>query len=180
MEAAFVPPFSLEHAVNPEPVKLARCQTDRAPTFASRSQALPKTTVQTPAPSINVTPLIDVLLVLLIIFMVIQPQKEMKLPVKAPGPAPESAPPAPHILMLAVSADARLRLNSQPVPTGELSPTLAKLMQERSADDRALFIKAPDHFPYQFMIDLIDTAKKSGVITVGLLKDEPGKAVMAR
>ncbi|HTG14826.1 MAG TPA: biopolymer transporter ExbD, partial [Blastocatellia bacterium] len=47
-------------------------------------------------PTINVTPLIDVLLVLLIIFMVIQPQKEAKLPVRAPEPAKVDIPASPE------------------------------------------------------------------------------------
>ncbi|MEW6210949.1 MAG: biopolymer transporter ExbD [Acidobacteriota bacterium] len=123
------------------------------------------------APSINVTPLIDVLLVLLIIFMVIQPQKEMKLPVRAPQPATD-AQPATGILMLTVSESARLELNTHPISLDELGLKLSTLMGERATDDRALFIKAASSLPYPFIVRLIDMAKKSGVISVGLLADE--------
>ncbi len=127
-----------------------------------------------PAPSINVTPLIDVLLVLLIIFMVIQPQKEMKLPVRAPQPAPD-APPQPGTLMLTVSQSAQLQLNTHPVTLDDLGAQLSGLMEERKVEDRALFIKAAPMLPYPFILHLIDTAKKSGVVSVGLLADDGGK-----
>jgi biopolymer transport protein TolR len=126
-----------------------------------------------PPPSINVTPLIDVLLVLLIIFMVIQPQKEAKLPVRAPDrPAIDGGPPPPEMLMLAVSGDMQLRLNSHSVELGELMPLLAKLMEQRTADQRTLFIRAPSLLSYGPVVLLIDLAKGAGVVTVGLVKDE--------
>jgi len=125
-----------------------------------------------PAPSINVTPLIDVLLVLLIIFMVIQPQKEAKLPVKAPEHAKIETPPSPETLMLTVSGDMVLQLNSKPIEVGALLPFLADLMEQRTLDTRALFIKAPSGLAYGSVVLLIDLAKGAGVITVGLVKDE--------
>jgi len=125
-----------------------------------------------PPPSINVTPLIDVLLVLLIIFMVIQPHKEAKLPVKAPERAPESLPPSPEMLMLTVSGDMQLELNSKHVEVDDLLPLLAELMEQRPVDSRTLFIKAPGGLAYGPVVLLIDLAKGSGVITVGLIQDQ--------
>ena len=126
-----------------------------------------------PPPSINVTPLIDVLLVLLIIFMVIQPHKEAKLPVKAPErDASIDPPPSPETLMLTVSGDMLLQLNSKPIEVGELLPFLADLMEQRTLDTRTLFIKAPSGLAYGSVVLLIDLAKGAGVITVGLVKDE--------
>jgi biopolymer transport protein ExbD len=128
--------------------------------------------VSTP-PSINVTPLVDVLLVLLIIFMVIQPQKEAKLPVRAPDrPQPHAGPPPPGMLMLTASGAMQLELNSRSVELGELLPLLAKLMEQRTADQRTLFIKAPSSLSYGPVVLLIDLAKGAGVVTVGLVKDE--------
>ena len=123
-------------------------------------------------PVINVTPLIDVLLVLLIIFMVIQPHKEAKLPVKAPEHAPIYPPPSPETLMLTVSGEMRLELNSKPIDVGELLPLLANLMEQRPLDNRTLFIKAPPTLAYGPVVLLIDLAKGAGVITVVLVKDE--------
>jgi len=124
------------------------------------------------SPDINVTPLIDVLLVLLIIFMVIQPQKEAKLPVRAPAPQQEAGPAPPEMLMLTVSGDMRLALNSTPVDLGDLMPLLGKLMEERTAEQRTLFIKAPTMLAYGPVLLLIDLAKGAGVVTVGLVRDE--------
>jgi biopolymer transport protein TolR len=120
-------------------------------------------------PTINVTPLVDVLLVLLIIFFVIQPRKEAKLPVTAPNPAPENAQPSPETLMLVVSNDSRLALNSKPVELDELIPLLAVLMQQRPTDLRTLLIKAPPRVSYESIVSLIDLTKGAGVITIGLL-----------
>ena len=125
-----------------------------------------------PPPAINVTPLIDVLLVLLIIFMVIQPHKEAKLPVKAPAPAPVDLPPSPESLMLTVSGDMQLELNSKPIEVGELLPLLEGLMERRPLDTRTLFIKAPAILAYGPVVLLIDLAKGAGVVTIGLVQDE--------
>ena len=122
----------------------------------------------TPPPAINVTPLIDVLLVLLIIFMVIQPHKEAKLAVKAPAPIDGPAPPT--TLMLTVSGDMRLELNSKPVEMGELLPMLRELMEQRPFDSRTLFIKAPSALMYGPVVLLIDLAKGAGAVTVGLVR----------
>ena len=142
--------------------------------LSQRSTTLSKPVSKAAQPSINVTPLIDVLLVLLIIFMVIQPQKEMKLPVRAPQPAPD-APPQPGMLMLTVSQSAQLQLNTHPIQIDDLGLKLASLMDERQADDRALFIKASSTLPYPFIVRLIDMARRSGVISVGLLADDEEK-----
>lgn len=125
-----------------------------------------------PPPVINVTPLIDVLLVLLIIFMVIQPHREAKLPVKAPERAPVDQPSSPETLMLTVSGDMQLQINSKPIEVGELLALLTDLMEQRPLDTRTLFIKAPPMLAYGPVVLLIDLAKGAGVVNVGLVKDE--------
>lgn len=121
-------------------------------------------------PSINVTPLIDVLLVLLIMFMVIQPHNEMKLPVRAPQPQTDPPPaPSPDMLMLTVASDFQLALNTTPVTIEELLPLLSSLMEQRPTELRTLFIKAPAGMRYESVVLLIDLAKGSGVVTVGLV-----------
>lgn len=123
-------------------------------------------------PAINVTPLIDVLLVLLIIFMVIQPQKEAKLPVRAPALAPPQTIASPETLMLTVTSGFQLALNSKPLALDELLPRLSELMEQRPLDARTLFIKAPRWLQYGSVVLLIDLAKGAGVVTVGLSADE--------
>jgi biopolymer transport protein ExbD len=136
----------------------------------SSNQSTNKTSPSS-SPNINVTPLIDVLLVLLIIFMVIAPRREAQLPVKAPQQADEGAKPNPETLMLTVSAQFQLALNSKPIIHSELGPVLKDLMQQRETDGRMLFIKAPPLVPYESVVSLVDVAKGSGVMTVGLLAD---------
>jgi biopolymer transport protein ExbD len=122
-------------------------------------------------PAINVTPLIDVLLVLIIIFMVIAPRREAQLPVRAPQPANGGDPPPSEMLMLTVSNEYQLALNTQPLGNEELGWVLKDLMEQREADARVLFIKAPAILPYDSVVALIDTAKGSGTLTIGLLCD---------
>ncbi len=124
------------------------------------------------APTINVTPLVDVLLVLLILFMIAQPKREQKLPVTTPQPAVEDSPSPPEMLMLTVSEDFQLALNSQAIRMEELLPLLSRLMEERQVEARALFIKAPPRAAYHSVVLLIDLAKGAGVKTIGLLADE--------
>jgi biopolymer transport protein TolR len=124
------------------------------------------------SPTINVTPLIDVLLVLLIIFMVIQPQKEARLPVRAPEPAKLDIPASPETLMLTVTTNFELALNSRPLALDELLSKLTELMKQRQLDTRTLFIKAPPLLQYDSIVLLIDLAKGAGVVAVGLVADE--------
>lgn len=73
--------------------------------------------------------------------------------------------------MLSVSADMHLELNSKRVEVESLMPLLADLMEQRPADSRTLFIKAPPRMAYGAVVLLIDLAKGSGVLTVGLVQD---------
>ena len=123
-------------------------------------------------PTINVTPLIDVLLVLLIIFMVIQPQKEAKLPVRAPEPAKVDIPASPETLMLTVTTNFELALNSKALRLDELPPKLTELMEHSQRDTRTLFIKAPPLLRYDSIVLLIDLAKGAGVVTVGRVAED--------
>jgi biopolymer transport protein ExbD len=136
----------------------------------SKNQSSHKTNA-TASPTINVTPLIDVLLVLLIIFMVISPRREAQLAVKSPQQADDRARPNPEMLMLTVSDEWQLALNRKPITNNELALVLKDLMEQREADARALFIKAPSLVPYEAVVSLVDIAKGSGVMTVGLLTD---------
>jgi biopolymer transport protein TolR len=131
---------------------------------------LPDRSASTP-PTINVTPLIDVLLVLLIIFMVIQPQKEANLPVRAPAPPQRDIPTSQETLMLTVTTNFGLALNSKALTLDELPPKLAELMEQRQLDARTLFIKAPALLQYDSIVLLIDLAKGAGVVTVGLVAE---------
>lgn len=103
--------------------------------------------------------------------MVIQPHREAKLPVKAPERA-QTDLPSPETLMLTVSGDMHLELNSKRIQVESLMPLLTDLMEQCPVDSRTLFIKAPPALMYGPIVLLIDLAKGSGVITVGLVQDQ--------
>ena len=75
-------------------------------------------------------------------------------------------------LMLTLSSEFRLELNRKPLTAEELKPVLAALMDQRTTEQRMLFIKAPSQIPYDLVVGLIDCAKGSGVVTVGLIQGE--------
>lgn len=128
-------------------------------------------------PNINVTPLIDVLLVLLIIFMVIQPQKEAKfesqIPQK-PQDTKDSVVPPSDLLMVDVKMqgaglDQQIELNSRAMTLVELSTTLKDLLEQRP--DKTVFIKAPKDKQYGDIVSVIDAVKGAGAQPIGLQID---------
>lgn len=129
-------------------------------------------------PNINVTPLIDVLLVLLIIFMVIQPQKEAKFESQIPQkPQPETenkiVPPSDMLMvdvkMSGNGLDQQVELNSKPMTLVELATTLKDLLEQRP--DKTVFIKAPKDKQYGDIVAVIDTVKGAGALPIGLQID---------
>ena len=128
-------------------------------------------------PNINVTPLIDVLLVLLIIFMVIQPQKEAKfesqIP-KKPQETKDAQTPPSDLLMVDVKKtgmglDQTVELNSKPMNLQELAATLKDLLEQRP--NKAVFLKAPKDKFYGDIVYVIDVLKGAGAQPIGLQID---------
>lgn len=130
-------------------------------------------------PDINVTPLVDVLLVLLIIFFVIQPQKEAKFESQIPQKPDESSQNAPvppaDLLMVdvktGVGLDQNVELNSKPYTLIDLGPVLKDLLEQRPSDNRAVFLKAPKDKPYGDIVYVIDVLKGAGAQPIGLQID---------
>jgi biopolymer transport protein ExbD len=123
-------------------------------------------------PYINVTPLIDVLLVLLIIFMVISPQKPHKFEAKVPEKPPENQippPPDPLTLVVSVTKGGSFKLNQTDASSlGDLSKLLHSALDGRPADRKAVFVKAPSVTKYGQVVDVIDVIKEAGGSPIGL------------
>jgi biopolymer transport protein TolR len=119
------------------------------------------------APEINVTPMIDVLLVLIIIFMLVSPQSR-GLDVSAPTPAPrdDQTHPANNIVVT-VCADDSVRLNREQVALADVPTRLAALYQGHP--EGVLFVRAEGKLEYRQMARAIDLARGAGVARVALM-----------
>jgi len=142
-------------------------------------------------PNINVTPLIDVLLVLLIIFMVITPMKPHKFEAKVPAePKPDDqtvAKPNPLTLVVAVNnADKKVTLNKEPAgdvsDASLLTERLSAIFKDRETQgafregtnevEKTVFIKSPRSARYGEVVRVLDAVKQAGAQPIGLQIDD--------
>jgi biopolymer transport protein ExbD len=127
---------------------------------------------------INITPYIDILLVLLIIFMVAAPLKHYDHPVRVPQPAPpqkQDQKAKPDLIIVDLDLDHSVRLNSQPTTLEKLETTLTEVFRRRASKN--MFIRGDASLPYGDVFVLLDIAKRSGATDIALLdkneKDTP-------
>ncbi len=153
----------------------------------------------TPPPFINVTPLIDVLLVLLIIFMVAVPLNPSRFMAKVPSPPPENTPDLkanPYTLVVTVAPDRTLKLNHDGDmgtldDMSKLTTKLASVFNDRTQNrayrhdmfnrfdlpdderiEKTVFIKAPRGLLYGEIAKVIDGLKGAGASPIGLQLDD--------
>ena len=119
---------------------------------------------KTAAPFINVTPLIDVLLVLLIIFMIISPARPYKFEARIPDRLDGDIRPEPNqALVVTIDHGGGYALNMQPAKTlDELRSQLSRALDGRPADLKAVFLKAPRTLNYGEVAKVIDIMKPAG------------------
>lgn len=123
-------------------------------------------------PSMNVTPLVDVVLVLLIIFMVITPMivKQFRVVVPEKADAAEPAPTqAPPVVVLDVGDDGAARINGEVVPDEALAERVSRILAARS--DRSMFFQAADAVPYGRALDVLDLARAGGTNAIAVLTE---------
>jgi biopolymer transport protein ExbD len=127
-----------------------------------------------PQASINVTPMIDVLLVLLIIFMAVAPETPHGFAATVPAPVEStSRPPEPdHPVVLEISSAGGLQLNTQLVAQTELYTKLAEIFSRNAG--RVLFLRAAPELEYARIARAIDMAKDAGADRIALLTRQPG------
>ena len=140
---------------------------------------------------INVTPLVDVVLVLLIIFMVVVPLLMQGYDVQSPRTSVEGVPAQEDVVQVVLGiapegcsilqppagdglpADCRVTLGDRDIPAAELPSRVAELLGDRPSDERVLFLAADDRLNYEGVLRIVDLAK-SGVddLTIGVIPAE--------
>jgi biopolymer transport protein TolR len=120
---------------------------------------------------INVTPMIDVLLVLLIIFMIAQPLSRMAMDVQVPPPDTPNTNQQPSFqIVLELLDDGTYAINTQPYPKDQLDAQLHAIYDDRPA--KLMFIKAGPNRIYQDVVEAMDIARGAGVQVIGFTPKE--------
>lgn len=125
----------------------------------------------TPMSDINMTPLIDVMLVLLVIFMITAPLLVGSVRVNLPKAQATSASPVPKFLAVSIAANGALSVNDVPQNSDGLAQSLE--LAARANPDVELRLTADTAVPYGRVVELIGQAQKAGLSHIGFIADRP-------
>jgi biopolymer transport protein TolR len=120
---------------------------------------------------INVTPLVDVMLVLLIIFMVTAPIIQQGVQVSLPKVKAAALPGKEEQFVVSITRDNQIYLNDSRVSSATLAAKLAAIGRERP--DREIFVRADDQVPYGAVIRTMAAIKAAGIENVGMVTEMP-------
>jgi len=126
-----------------------------------------------PVADINVTPMVDVMLVLLIIFMVITPMLSKGVSVdlvKTHNPIPMQAADKSDAIVVAVTKDGKVYLNTSQMPPEDLPAKVKDLLSNRI--DKQVFVKSDSRARYECVVDVVDNLRAAGVDNLGLLTEQ--------
>ena len=120
---------------------------------------------------INITPLVDVVLVLLIIFMVITPLLQMGYDVKVPPKVnqPENQPPPPDLLIVSLTPQNKIYLNKEEVSPQVLSLRLTEILKNRA--NKTIFFSGDDAATYGDVISVMDRCRNAGAKNIGIVME---------
>ena len=120
---------------------------------------------------INVTPLVDVMLVLLIIFMVTAPMLQMGIDVNLPRVKAKSVDVAEEKLVLTINGAKEIFLNKSRTPLPELGVKLEHIFTSRI--EREVYLRADRNVPYGFVVEVMAEIRKAGVDKLGMITEPP-------
>ena len=124
-----------------------------------------------PLAEINVTPLVDVMLVLLIIFMVTAPMLSMGIDVNLPKVKSKSVDVTEEKLVLTINETKDIFLNKTKLQLGEINSKLEAIFSNRI--DREIFLRADKNVPYGFVVEVMSEVRKAGVDKLGMITEPP-------
>jgi biopolymer transport protein ExbD len=128
-----------------------------------------------PTSDINMTPLVDVVLVLLIIFMVVTPLLEKDIGVRVPATeqVEEHTDVPPDQLVVKVKDTGELLINSEKVPEAEFVDRLKGQLAKKGPNDKIVFVIADDKTAYARVVNALDGAKLAGAEVLGMATELP-------
>jgi biopolymer transport protein TolR len=124
-----------------------------------------------PMAEINVTPMVDVMLVLLIIFMVTAPLMMAQLPIELPKTGAQDLGKPPEPLIVALDTDGNYYVGSDKVAEGDLVGKLQSMAQ--SNPDQIVYVRADKGIPYGKVMELLGEVGKAGFYKISLMSEQP-------
>ncbi len=132
-----------------------------------------------PMAEINVTPFVDVMLVLLIIFMVAAPMLTVGVPVELPKTAANAlAAEQEEPLTISMTADGGIAIQNTMIPADELVGKLRAIAAERSSDK--VFLRADGAIPYEAVVQVMGALNAGGFSNIGLVTDVGGPTLIGQ
>jgi biopolymer transport protein TolR len=127
---------------------------------------------------INVTPFVDVMLVLLIIFMVTAPMMTQGIDVRLPESSAPAIPTEEERLVVTVNKDQQISINEYTVDLDSLGSKLSAIYQDQQKK-KGVFLRADDSLPYGFVVKVMGVIREAGIDQIGMvtepLRSQPSK-----